>query len=106
MQTPINRPLRELAELNLQLAHYAAAQLSKVAGCKLSFDAPYFNEFVLEVPGDVDAAHKKLLDLGILAGLPLKNFYPKLDRHLLINVTERKTKADIDRLVSAVGSLK
>ena len=98
--------LRELAELNLQLAHYAAGQLTKLPGYKLAFDTPYFNEFVLEVPGDVEAVHKKLLDLGILAGLPLKNFYPKLDRHLLINVTERKTKADIDRLVSAVGSLK
>jgi glycine dehydrogenase subunit 1 len=98
--------LRELAELNLQLAHYAAGQLAKVPGCKLAFDAPYFNEFVLEVPGDVDAVHKRLLDLGILAGLPLKTFYPKLEHHLLINVTERKSKAEIDRLVSAVGSLK
>lgn len=98
--------LRDLAELNLQLAHYAAAQLAKLPGFKLAFDAPFFNEFVLEVAGDVDAMHKKLIDLGILAGLPLKMFYPKLDRHLLINVTERKSKGDIDRLVSAVGSLK
>ncbi len=98
--------LREVAELNLQLAHYAAEQLARVPGCKLAFDAPFFNEFVLEVPGDAEALQKKLLDLGILAGLPLKSFYPKLDRHLLINVTEKKTKADIDRLVSAMGSMK
>jgi glycine dehydrogenase subunit 1 len=80
--------------------------LAKLPGTKLAFDTPFFNEFVLEIPGDVDVVHRKLLDLGILAGLPLKTLYPKLDRHLLINVTERKTKADIDRLVSAVGSLK
>ncbi|MBV9081025.1 MAG: aminomethyl-transferring glycine dehydrogenase subunit GcvPA [Elusimicrobia bacterium] len=97
--------LRELAELNLQLAHYAAGQLAKVPGCKLAFDAPFFNEFVLEISGDAEAAQKKLLELGILLGLPLKGFYPKLDHHLLINVTERKTKADIDRLVSALGSV-
>jgi glycine dehydrogenase subunit 1 len=98
--------LRELAELNLQLAHYAAQQLSSVPGFKLKFTAPFFNEFVLELPVDAEAAQKKLLEVGILAGLPLKPFFPTLDRHLLVNVTEQKTKADIDRLVSALRSVK
>lgn len=97
--------LRELAELNLQLAHYAADQLSKIPGVKIAFDAPYFNEFVVSLSGDAEKPHKKLLDMGILAGLPLKTFYPALDRHLLINVTERRTKEDIDRLVSALRSV-
>jgi glycine dehydrogenase subunit 1 len=99
--------LKELAELNLQLAHYAAQQLSSVPGVKLTFGAaPFFNEFVLELPFDAETAQKKLLDLGILAGLPLKAYFPKLDRHLLVNVTEQKSKADIDRLVTAFRSLK
>lgn len=98
--------LQELAELNLQLAHYAAEQLTQIPGFKLKFTVPFFNEFVLELPTDVETTHKKLLDLGILAGLPLKTFYPKLDQHLLINVTEKNTKQDIDRLVSALRSSK
>lgn len=99
--------LRDLAELNLQLAHYAAQQLSSLPGFKLAFPAaPFFNEFVMELPFDAETAQKKLLDLGILAGLPLKSFYAKLDRHLLVNVTEQKSKADIDRLVTAFRSLK
>jgi len=98
--------LREVAELNLQLAHYAADALSRLPGYRVAFETPFFNEFVLEVPGDVEAVQKNLIELGILPGLVLKTFYPKLDRHLLVNVTERKTKADIDRLVSAMGSLK
>ena len=98
--------LRELAECNLQLAHYAAESLAGIAGFKLSFASPFFNEFVLETPMDADILQKKCLDMGILPGLPLKTFYPKLDRHLLVNVTETKTKDDIDRLVTAVRSVK
>ncbi|MCG3204987.1 MAG: putative glycine dehydrogenase (decarboxylating) subunit 1 [Elusimicrobia bacterium] len=98
--------LKETAELNLQLAHYAAEQLSQLPGFNLKFTAPFFNEFVLELPEEAETLQKKALELGVLAGLPLKTFYPKLDRHLLINVTEKKSKEDIDRLVSVLRSLK
>jgi glycine dehydrogenase subunit 1 len=98
--------LREMAELNLQLAHYAADQLGSLPGYKISFSAPFFNEFVLQVPGDVETLHKKLLDRGLLVGLLLKNYFPKLANHLLINITEKKTKEDIDRLVSVLRSVK
>ncbi len=98
--------LQELAELNLQLAHYAAEKLVQVPGVKLKFAAPFFNEFVLELPFEVEAVQKKLLDMGVLIGLPLKTFYPKLDRHILVNVTEKKSKEEIDRLVSVLRSVK
>lgn len=98
--------LKELAELNLQLAHYAADQISKIPGFKLTFGEPFFNEFVIEAPIPAEDVHKKLLDLGILAGFPLKVFYPKLDHHLLVNVTEQKSKKEIDRFVSVLGSIK
>jgi glycine dehydrogenase subunit 1 len=98
--------LREIAELNLQLAHYAADQIAALPGFKLSFTSPFFNEFVVETPIEAETLHKKALDLGVLAGLPLKSYYPKLDRHLLINITEKRTKEDIDRLVSVLRSVK
>lgn len=98
--------LRELAELNLQLAHYAADRLSQLPGFKLKFAAPFFSEFALETPFDAETLQKKTLELGVLPGLPLKNFYPKLDHHLLVNVTEKKSKEDIDRLVSVLRSVK
>jgi len=98
--------LRELSELNLQLAHYAAESLSALHGFKLHFSAPFFNEFVLQTPFDPEVLQKKSLDLGVLPGLPLKTYFPKLDRHLLINITEKKSKDDIDRLVSILRSVK
>lgn len=98
--------LRDLAELNLQMAHYAANQLSGLPGYKLHFKSPFFNEFVLQTPIEAEIVQKKALDLGVLVGLPLKTYFPKLDHHLLINVTEKKTKEDIDRLVSVLRSIK
>jgi glycine dehydrogenase subunit 1 len=98
--------LRELAELNLQLAHYAASELSRIPGIKLKFNAPFFNEFVLETSQDAEQVVKKCLEMGVLPGLALKNFFPALDHHLLINVTEQKTKEEIDRLVSVLRSIK
>lgn len=98
--------LREVAELNLQLAHYAADQLKGLPGYKLSFDSPFFNEFVLETPEPADELHKKLVERGFLAGLPLKIYFPKLDHHLLMGVTEKRSKDDIDRLVRVLRSVR
>ncbi|HEX5483993.1 MAG TPA: aminomethyl-transferring glycine dehydrogenase subunit GcvPA, partial [Terriglobia bacterium] len=42
--------LRKLAEHNLAKAHYAAREISSVAGAELPFAAPFFNEFVFKAP--------------------------------------------------------
>jgi len=92
--------LRELAEQNLAKAHYAASALGKVPGTKLLFSAPFFNEFVLQVPGDTSLVLRRLAEQKILAGIELARFYPELKNTLLICVTETHTRADIDRLVA------
>jgi glycine dehydrogenase subunit 1 len=45
---------------------------------------------------------EKLAKDGILAGVPLARFEPARDRDLLIAVTERHSKADLDRLIAAL----
>ncbi len=98
--------LRDLAELNLQQAHYAASQISNIPGFKLHFSAPFFNEFVLELSGDAELFQQKALAMNVLPGLILKPYFPSLDRHILVNVTEKRSKEDIDRLVSVLRSVK
>ncbi|MFQ5927250.1 MAG: aminomethyl-transferring glycine dehydrogenase subunit GcvPA [Terriglobia bacterium] len=94
--------LRALAEQNLAKAHYAAAKLSKVPGAKLVFSAPFFNEFVLQVPGDAGVLNRRLAEEKILAGVELGRFYPELANALLVCVTETHTRADIDRFAAAL----
>ncbi len=63
--------MREVAEQNVNKAHYLASKLCAVNGVKLRYpDTPFFNEFVIDVENaaDVDAA---LNNLGITGGLVL-----------------------------------
>ncbi len=89
--------LKELAQMNLSKAEYAKKVVSQIRGCKLNFNAPTFNEFVLEVERDPERILDKLREEKILGGLSLRRFYPELSRHLLITVTEMNKREEIDR---------
>jgi glycine dehydrogenase subunit 1 len=92
--------LRNAAMASLAGAHYLAEAIARIPGWKINFKAPFFNEFVALAPGDVEALNSKLLKKKIIAGLALKTFYPELKNALLFCVTEKRTKAEIDNLVS------
>jgi glycine dehydrogenase subunit 1 len=89
--------LRELALMNLSKTEYAKKAVSRVRGCRLAFSTPTFNEFVLEIEGDPEKIVKGMRKEKIVGGLPLATFYPELNRHILVTVTEMNTKEEIDR---------
>ncbi len=89
--------LKELALMNLSKAEYAKKVASRIKGCKVAFSSPTFNEFVLEIQGDPEKVLEKLKKEGILGGLSLVKFYPELNHHLLVTVTEMNTRQEIDR---------
>ncbi len=95
--------VRQVAELCVQKAHYAADRIAELPGYRLPFSAPFFKEFVVETPASSADIVSKLADEGIFAGVDLGRFVRDLDHHLLICVTERRSKADIDRLVDALS---
>ena len=90
-----------LAELGRQCASkaaYAAGRLSAIEGVELLHpDAPIFKEFALRLPRAAADVRDALTDRGILAGVPL----PDADGHaLLVAVTERRSREEIDRFAS------
>ena len=89
--------LRELAMMNLSKTEYAKKTISNVRGCKLAFSSPTFNEFVLEIGKDPEKILREMRKEKIIGGLPLARFYPELNRHILVTVTEMNTKDEIDR---------
>jgi glycine dehydrogenase subunit 1 len=93
--------LRQAAELSTRKAHYAALQLATVPGLSLPFSGPFFKEFVVRSRTPVPAVLKELLRRGYQAGIDLGRFYPQLSDCILIAVTEKRTRAEIDGLVSA-----
>jgi glycine dehydrogenase subunit 1 len=94
--------LKELALMNLSKAEYAKKAVSRIRGCKLNFSGPTFNEFVIEIEKEPERVVQRLQEEKILGGLPLKRFYPELDHHLLVTVTEMNKKEEIDRWAEAL----
>jgi len=92
--------LKELAEMNLSKCEYAKRKIAE--STPLRFSAPTFNEFVLKRK-NCDPALHTLFQQGIIGGLPLKRFYPELDCEILVTVTEKHSREDIDRLAQILG---
>jgi glycine dehydrogenase subunit 1 len=104
METMGKKGLQEVAAQNAQKAAYAAKQIAAIDGFELVFSSPVFNEFVIRTPRP---ANEILADLrhkhGMVGGLAVSHYYPGRDDEMLVCVTETRTKADIDRLVSAMS---
>lgn len=97
--------LRETANLCLQKSHYAAEQLCEQERFSLAFEQPTFKEFVIrDAENDVAGLLKSAEQQGLLAGVPLGQWYPELADCFLVAVTEKRTKTEIDALVTNLAS--
>jgi glycine dehydrogenase subunit 1 len=96
--------LKEVATLCIQKTHYAQKKLTESGAYKPLFDRPFFMEFAVTSATDPVIVNKDLLDVGILGGYQLSRDYPEYGNGLLICVTEKRTKAEIDKLVDTMLS--
>ncbi|HUR53743.1 MAG TPA: aminomethyl-transferring glycine dehydrogenase subunit GcvPA [Gemmataceae bacterium] len=94
--------LQETADLCARKAHYAAEQLAKIPGVSLTFKIPFFKEFTLTTPGNTSQLLARLRTAGYHAGLPLGTWYPQHANGITVAVTEKRTKAEIDGLATAL----
>ncbi len=93
--------LRQAAELSARKAHYAAEKLAAVPGLSLAFPGPFFKEFVVRAEGDVAAILAEVGRLGYHGGIALGRWYPGLGDGILVAVTEKRSKEEIDGLAAA-----
>jgi glycine dehydrogenase subunit 1 len=98
------RGLRKVGELSVAKAHYAAKALAAVPGVRLRYGAPFFKEFTLELPKSPERVVKRLMKEKILAGVPLKILDRQHKDCLLVAVTERRTKDEIDAYAAALAA--
>ena len=89
--------LKEAAQMSVDGAHYLYEKLIHSGKFKPAFNQPFFNEFCVKyVGGDLDQLQQRLLDNGILGGIKMA------DDMLMLAVTEKRTKEEVDLLVSLV----
>jgi len=94
--------LADLARLNRDKAEYAKAQLAAVPGVTVLSGAPTFNEFTVFLPKPAEDVVAQLLKRGIAAGLPLGSYYEGAGQAMVVTVTEKRSKKEIDQLAKAL----
>ncbi len=94
--------LRDVASLNLKRSRQLATRVSSLPGCTLQFDAPFFNEIVVNVHRPAHEVLAKLKERGILGGVDLGRYYPEYSDCILMAATELTSTADIEALCSAL----
>jgi glycine dehydrogenase subunit 1 len=96
--------LRKVAELCFHRAHYAADRLGGIPGFDVVSRSPFFHEVMLRCPKSVAEINRHLMDNEeIVGGYDLGRDYPCLANHMLLAFTEMTSRAQIDRLVKALG---
>jgi glycine dehydrogenase subunit 1 len=95
--------LREVAEQCLLKSHYLAQRIAEVKGYALACAQPFFKEFVVETPVPAEKIVNDLIEEKIFAGIDLGRFNPEWQNRLLIAVTEKRTREDLDRLVTLLS---
>ena len=86
-------------------AEYTRQRLLQIPGVKTRFDAPFFNELVIDLPREAGDVIGKLIEKGLAAGFPLDRYYPGMENAMLIAVTEKRTKEEIGMLADALEGI-
>jgi glycine dehydrogenase subunit 1 len=95
--------LQEVGRQSHAKAAYAADRLASLSGAELAFpDAAFFKEFAVRTARDPGDVQRRLIDAGFLAG-PVCEVGPngRDGRVLLVAVTERRRREEIDAFVKA-----
>lgn len=88
--------VKEAAQMSYDGAHYLHDALIATGLFSDKYESPFFNEFCVKYNGDVDRLQQRFIENGILGGV-------KVDTDtLMLAVTEKRTKEEIDKLVNIV----
>jgi glycine dehydrogenase subunit 1 len=93
----------ELGELLVRRTAYAREALAALDGVELLHEAPVVREFALRLDAPVTEVLDRCAAEGIGAGYPLGNEDPEHEDGLLVALTERRSRADIDRFAEVLG---
>jgi glycine dehydrogenase subunit 1 len=95
--------LREVGETCMSLGRYARERLRET-GVELVFpERTTFKEFAVRVGRNAKEAIRQARAQGVHPGYALGRDYGGLDDAILVAVTERRTAADVDRLVEVLA---
>jgi glycine dehydrogenase subunit 1 len=100
------RGIVEIGELMLARTHYAREALAALEGVERMHDGPVVREFALRLDADVAAVRSRCAAQGVNPGADLRALTGRAedDGGLLVAITERRSRQDIERLVEVLGT--
>jgi glycine dehydrogenase subunit 1 len=94
--------LAEVGRQSVAKAHHLAQLLAAIPGVRLAVSSPFGREFPLLLDADPDTVIAAMAERGFLAGIPLGADYPEFPGGLLVAVTERRTRAELEGYAAAL----
>jgi glycine dehydrogenase subunit 1 len=94
--------LAEVAVRSARAAAYCRQGLLSLHGIEPSNDAPVFREFAVRLPIEATTVVDRMVEAGFLAGIPLEFSHGDKDDSLLVALTERRTRQEIDGYIAAM----
>ncbi|NOQ21091.1 MAG: aminomethyl-transferring glycine dehydrogenase subunit GcvPA [Candidatus Aegiribacteria sp.] len=97
------RGFREISSQCYHKSHYLEKKLLEIHGVSRVFEnTPFFREFVISFPVSSIELRDRMIEHGILAGLPVVELE---EGAMLITATEKRTRDEIDRYVRAATDI-
>jgi len=97
------RGVKDAAVQSVKKAHYLADKLTALPGFSLVYDDRFFNEFVVKLPVNADEFVRMMEKENILAGVSLGGFYADRGDQILVAVTEKRSRDDLDYYIAAAS---
>ncbi len=94
--------IREVAAQSARKAHYLAGKIAAIPGFSLKYTSPYFREFVVNTPIPAAAVIAAMQEKKVFAGYDLAAHD---ETGLLIAVTEKRTREELDSFAENLGAL-
>ena len=100
------RGIVELGELLAARTHYARETLASLPGVERMHEQPVVREFAVRLDADVAEVRRRCAEHGINPGADLQSLTGRAEDRggLLVAITERRSKDDIDRLAGVLGA--
>ncbi|MEO0106615.1 MAG: aminomethyl-transferring glycine dehydrogenase subunit GcvPA [candidate division WOR-3 bacterium] len=95
----------EIGNQCLAKSHYLYNRLREIRGFRPVYNREFFKEFIVETEKPAAEVVDNLLKYKFFAGVPLSIFNKNLKNHLLIAVTEKRTKEELDSFVDILKKI-
>jgi glycine dehydrogenase subunit 1 len=94
--------IKKVARVCMEKSEYTKQKLEAIKGVEVKRSSPTFNEFIVRLPKDPNEVIGQLITKRIAAGFPLGRYYKDMADYMLVTVTEKRTRREIDMFAEAM----